>query len=252
VKCHLCGFEQNAPDRCPNCSGEQIKYKGTGIQKAEELIKERFPDARVLRMDQDTTRRKGSHVSILRVFADHEADILIGTQMVSKGLNFPNVALVGVLQADTGLHFPDFRASERTFQLLSQVAGRAGRADDQGEVVIQTYCPDETAIKTAQIHDYEQFYNCEIRSRQELNYPPFSRLARIVVEGADETAVSNRISVISSMVRNTGGQKLTILGPAPAVLEKIANESRYSMLIKTQSPRKLGMALAEVKKTIPV
>jgi len=200
-------------------------------------------------MDQDTTRRKGSHISILKEFADREADILIGTQMVSKGLNFPNVALVGVLQADTGLHFPDFRASEKTFQLLAQVAGRAGRADNQGEVVIQTYCPEEIAIKTAQTHDYEQFFNCELKNRQELFYPPFSRLARIIVEGSVEQEVKSRISGISSMLRSIAGPQFTILGPTPAVLERIANESRYSLLIKAQSVRKLGDALREIRKS---
>lgn len=247
VKCHLCGYEQQAPDRCPSCKGEQIKYKGTGIQKAEELIRQSFPDARILRMDQDTTRRKGSHISILKEFADREADILIGTQMVSKGLNFPNVALVGVLQADTGLHFPDFRASEKTFQLLAQVAGRAGRADNQGEVVIQTYCPEEVAIKTAKTHDYEQFFNCELKNRQELCYPPFSRLARIIVEGRIEQEVKNRISSISFLLHRTAGSQITILGPTPAVLQRIANESRYSLLIKAQSARKLGEVLREIR-----
>jgi primosomal protein N' (replication factor Y) len=249
VKCHLCGYEQQAPDRCPSCKGEQIKYKGTGIQKAEELIRQRFPDARILRMDQDTTRRKGSHISILKEFADREADILIGTQMVSKGLNFPNVALVGVLQADTGLHFPDFRASEKTFQLLAQVAGRAGRADNQGEVVIQTYCPEEIAIKTAHTHDYEQFFNCELKSRQNLCYPPFSRLARIIVEGRVAHEVKNRINSISSLLCRIAGPDFIILGPTPAVIEKVANESRYSLLIKAQSARKLGEALREIRKS---
>ncbi len=248
IKCHLCGFEQQAPDCCPSCKGEQIKYKGTGIQKAEELIRLRFPDARILRMDQDTTRHKGSHVSILKKFADREADILVGTQMVSKGLNFPNIALVGVLQADTGLHFPDFRASERTFQLLAQVAGRAGRADSMGEVVIQTYCPEELAIKSAQKHDYEFFFNYELKNRQELNYPPFSRLARIVVEGGVEKEVRERICQISSALRNFAANEFTILGPTPAVLERIANESRYSLLIKAQSARKLGLALNQIRK----
>lgn len=247
IKCHLCGYEQTAPDSCPVCMGEQIKYKGTGIQKAEEIIRERFSGAIILRMDQDTTRRKGSHISILQEFADRKADILIGTQMVSKGLNFPNVALVGVLQADTGLHFPDFRASERTFQLLAQVAGRAGRADNLGEVVIQTYCPDETAIKAAQKHDYEMFFDTELSNRRELNYPPFSRLARIIVEGGNESDVKNRIGWISSILRQKVGSEFTILGPTPAVLEKIANESRYSLIIKSQSARKLGLILTEIR-----
>lgn len=248
IKCHLCGFEQQAPDICPVCRGEQIKYKGTGIQKAEELIKERFPDARILRMDQDTTRNKGAHISILREFSEAKVDILLGTQMVSKGLDFPNVALVGVLQADTGLHFPDFRASERTFQLMTQVAGRAGRTDSLGEVVIQTYCPEEISIKTAQMHDFEQFYEYEIKNRRDLCYPPFGRLVRIVVEGNEEQEVRSRINQIASVVRSAGGSQFIVLGPTPAVLERIANESRYSLLIKAQSPRILGSVLSEVRK----
>ena len=153
-------------DTCPKCRGEQIKYKGTGIQKVEEALREKFPSARILRMDQDTTRRKGAHIDILGKFATGEADILLGTQMVSKGLDFKSVALVGVIQADTGLHLPDFRASERTFQLLSQVAGRAGRSDSSGKVIIQTYFPEEMAIKAAQRHDYTGFYEREIEFRK--------------------------------------------------------------------------------------
>lgn len=250
LKCHLCGHEEHAPEMCPVCKGQQIKYKGTGIQKAEELIKQRYPDARILRMDQDTTRRKGAHISILKEFADGGVDILLGTQMVSKGLNFPNVALVGVLQADTGLHFPDFRAAEKTFQLMTQVAGRAGRADSQGEVVIQTYYPEEVAIKTAQMHDYEQFFNLEIKNRKELSYPPFSRLVRIVVVGNSENLVQTRINDIALMIQRSGGSEFTVLGPTPAVLEKIANESRYSLLIKAQSPKKLSVILSEIRKRI--
>lgn len=248
IKCHLCGFEQSAPESCPVCMGEQIKYKGTGIQKAEELLKERFPDARIMRMDQDTTRLKGSHISILRDFSDGKADILLGTQMVSKGLNFPNVALVGVLQADTGLHFPDFRASERTFQLMTQVAGRAGRKDDQGEVVIQTYCPDEMAIKCAKDHDYQKFFDFEINNRRDLSYPPFSRIVRIIVEGNKEIEVQKKIQDIARILRSVSDNEFSILGPTPAVLEKIANQSRYSLLIKAKSPKKLGMVLTEVRK----
>ena len=248
IKCHLCGFEQHAPDVCPSCRGEQIKYKGTAIQKAEEVLREIFPTARILRMDQDTTRRKGAHVSILSDFAEKKADILLGTQMVSKGLNFPGVALVGVIQADTSLHFPDFRASERTFQLLSQVAGRAGRADKSGEVIIQTYFPEETAIRAAQHHDYEMFFASEIKSRKELGYPPFGKLARIVVEGTLEENVLKTINEIARHLRNENANDLVVLGPSPAALEKIDNEYRYTLLLKSSSPRTLSSALARVRK----
>lgn len=248
IKCHFCGYQQAAPDRCPSCHGEQIKFKGTGIQRAEELLRELFPDANILRMDQDTTRKKGAHISILNEFASGKADILIGTQMVSKGLNFPGVALVGVIAADIGLHLPDFRASERTFQLLTQVAGRAGRADNLGEVVVQTYFPLDTAIKTAQLHDYDSFYTSEIESRRELNYPPFSKLSRILVEGTVESEVKSKISEIALMIKKTNDKGITVLGPTPAAIAKIENFTRYNMLIKSSSPKTQTLMLADVRR----
>ncbi len=248
IKCHFCGYQEHAPDICPSCKGEQIKYKGTGIQRAEEFLKEIFPSARILRMDQDTTRRKGAHISILQEFATGNSDILIGTQMVSKGLNFPGVALVGVIAADTGLHLPDFRASERTFQLLTQVAGRAGRADSNGEVIVQTYYPDEKAIVTAKEHDYESFYNSEIELRKELCYPPFSKVARIVMEGTDENAVKSKIYEAALIIKKLNLKGLQVLGPSPAVIAKINNEVRFSLLLKSTSPRIQTTALLEIRR----
>jgi primosomal protein N' (replication factor Y) len=247
LKCHLCGHEEAAPSNCPKCGCLKIKYRGTGIQKAEEALKELFPQARVLRMDQDTTRRKGAHAEILGAFADGGADILIGTQMVSKGLNFPNVTLVGVLHADTGLHFPDFRASERTFQLLTQVAGRAGRAHLKGEVVIQTYCPDSPAIRFAETHDYLSFYEHEIRQRQELRYPPFSKVARVISEGADEAAAAGFLKKAAGAAIAAGNGRIKILGPTAAVLARVNNVYRYSMLLKSTSAATLGDALGHVR-----
>jgi primosomal protein N' (replication factor Y) len=247
LKCHLCGHEEAAPERCPNCGGLKIKYRGTGIQKAEEMLRGLFPQARVLRMDQDTTRRKGAHAEILGAFARGGADILIGTQMVAKGLNFPNVTLVGVLHADTGLHFPDFRASERTFQLLTQVAGRAGRASLKGEVVIQTYCPGAPAIRFAANHDYLSFYEHEIRQRRELSYPPFAKLARVVAEGADEAAVAGFMGKVAGTVSGAGGGKIKILGPTAAVFARVDNVYRYSMLLKSTSTTTLGAALEKTR-----
>lgn len=247
LKCHLCGYEEKAPDVCPSCKGEQIKYKGTGIQKIEEYLKNEFPQIRILRMDQDTTRRKGAHIDILNKFANNEADILLGTQMVSKGLDFPSVSLVGVIQADISLHFPDFRAAEKTFQLLTQVAGRAGRSDNSGEVVIQTYFPEDSAILAAQNHDYESFFNSEISSRKELQYPPFGKLARIVVQGKDELKVKSTIYSIFSIAKKFCGSDFKTLGPSSAVLQKIALEYRYSLLIKSVSPSKIGSALELIR-----
>ncbi len=186
LRCHQCGHFTTAPTVCDTCKGEQVQYRGTGIQKAEEHLRALFSEARIARMDQDTTRRKGAHISILESVARRDIDILLGTQMVAKGLDFPGVALVGVLQADTGLHIPDFRASEKTFQLLTQVAGRAGRADNLGEVVVQTNLPDDFSVQAAAKHDYNEFISHEMRNREELGYPPFCRLARIVVSGPGE------------------------------------------------------------------
>lgn len=233
LKCHICGFFQPAPHCCPSCRGEKIKYKGTGIQKIEEALHEEFPLVRVLRMDQDSTRTKGAHARILEDFAQKKADILLGTQMVAKGLNFPGVALVGVIAADTGLHIPDFRASERTFQLLTQVAGRAGRSDSLGQVIIQTYSPEESAIINAAQHDYETFYQSEQESRKALNYPPYSRLVRVVVEGAEESLVISTIDRIASQIRHLGKNTLLLLGPVPAVVERIKGEVRHILLIKS-------------------
>ena len=248
LKCHVCGYIQQAPTRCPTCRGEKIKYKGTGIQKVEEHLRETFPQARILRMDQDSTRKKGAHAMILGQFAEHKADILLGTQMVAKGLNFPGVALVGVIAADTGLHIPDFRASERTFQLLTQVAGRAGRADNTGEVIIQTYCPDDSAIKCTEKHDYETFFNLENDNRKQLFYPPHSRLVRMVIEGINENDVHTYSKRLASQLRILYGDALDLLGPAPAVLERISNEVRYTILLKLRSFQKCGSVLKELRK----
>jgi len=246
LKCHQCGYSEPAPTVCPTCRGEQIKYAGTGIQKAEEYLREAFPAARIMRMDQDSTRGKGRHVSILGAFARHEADILLGTQMVAKGLNFPGVKLVGVLQADIGLHFPDFRASEKTFQLLTQVAGRAGRKDNLGEVVVQTYMPREPGIVAAQRHDFEGFYEKEIDARRTLGYPPFGKLVRIIVLGEAETVVRGYARSVSQAIEKAGKGHLTVLGPAPSVLARINKVYRYSMLIKSQSPTVLQSVMQRV------
>jgi primosomal protein N' (replication factor Y) len=253
LKCHQCGYEETAPQQCPKCHGEYIKYKGTGIQKAEELIAEQFPHASIQRMDQDTTRRKGAHISILERFGTGAVDILIGTQMVAKGLNFPGVALVGVLQADIGLHFPDFRASEKTFQLLTQVAGRAGRTDNCGEVVIQTYFPEEPSIVAAQTHDFLSFYDAEIGARHQLKYPPVYRLARIVVAGSDEAAVKKTITAAARAIEaGSGREAIHILGPAPAVFSKLHGQYRYSLLVKSPSPRRLSAILSNMRKKMPL
>ena len=177
--CHQCNYRMAVPQNCPNCSGGQLKFLGSGTQKVEQETGYMFPRARTLRWDSDVISHHSSHEEILRKFRHREADILIGTQMVAKGLDIPSVTLVGVISADTSLNLPDFRAGERTFQLLSQVAGRAGRGKAGGRVIIQTFAPEHYAIQAAASHDYAAFYAQEIAYRRQLNYPPFSRLVQL-------------------------------------------------------------------------
>ncbi|MDD5674935.1 MAG: primosomal protein N', partial [Chitinivibrionales bacterium] len=250
LKCHQCGFTAPAPVVCPKCKGSRIKYSGTGIQKAQEHLAANFPGARIIRMDQDTTRKQRAHDTIISAFARGEADILLGTQMVAKGLDFPGVTLVGVIQADIGLHFPDFRASERTFSLLTQVGGRAGRSDDCGEVVIQTYMPQEPAILAAQQHDYETFFNTEITQRRALHYPPFGKLARIVLEGPEGKLLDALMQKIVAIVRATAPSECAVLGPTPAVIARVKNNDRLSLLLKSTSSRPLQLALTAVRAAV--
>jgi primosomal protein N' (replication factor Y) len=247
LKCHQCGFTGPAPESCPKCHGTNITYKGTGIQKAEEIIAAEFPGARTIRMDQDTTRGKNAHSEILGRFANREADILLGTQMVAKGLNFPGVALVGVLQADIGLHVPDFRAAEKTFQLLAQVAGRAGREDSGGEVVVQTYVPQDGGVLAAKNHDYEGFYQKEILARETLGYPPFGKLMRIIVQGPIEEAVGVAMASIAADLKDLT-KDVTVLGPSPAVFSRLKNNFRYCVLLKSKSVSALRLCAETVRR----
>ena len=182
---------EDIPQACPNCKSRSIRYYGTGTQKAYDELAELFPQARILRMDVDTTRKKGSHQALLDQFGRGEADILLGTQMIAKGLDFPNVTLVGVLNADTALNLPDFRSSERTFQLLTQVAGRAGRAEKAGQVLIQSYNPQHYAIRFAKDQDYEGFYAYEMGIRRQLGYPPYYFTIGITLSHKKEEEVLN-------------------------------------------------------------
>lgn len=194
MRCHYCGHEEPIPNRCPNCGGNKIRYYGTGTQKVEEELRELYPQARILRMDVDTTRRKGAHEQILQKFGAKEADILLGTQMIAKGLDFPEVTLVGVLNADTSLNLPDFRSSEHTFQLLTQVSGRAGRAEKAGEVVIQTFNPQHYAIELAKKQNYEQFYQQEMHVRHRGGYPPYYFTVKITASHPEEQVAAKIIA----------------------------------------------------------
>ena len=236
--CHYCSYEEKSKSECNKCSSQSLKLKGFGTQRIEELLNNRFPHANVLRMDMDTTKKKNGHIDILRKFSNHEADILFGTQMITKGLDFENVTLVGVLSADLSLAIPDFRSAERSYQLFSQVAGRAGRGEKSGDVYIQSFLPDHYAIEHARNHDYESFYNEEIINRQPLNYPPHFKLINIRFLSEDESEVMNAARYFSIEFNRLSKFKVSVLGPAPALIYKIKKKFRWNILIKTSKHQK--------------
>lgn len=232
IKCHYCGEESHVPNSCPQCESEHIRFFGTGTQKVEEEIARFFPTARVLRMDVDTTRKKGSHEHILKMFGDGKADILLGTQMIAKGLDFPNITLVGVLSADTTLHLADFRAAEKTFQLLTQVSGRAGRHDKKGEVVVQTYTPEHYAIQYAQNHDFISFYHQEMMNRKQFAYPPFTFVVLIQITHEDVLMTAEYAHKVANWLRENLSNTAEIIGPTASSISRVQNRYRYQCLIK--------------------
>lgn len=234
LRCHYCDRRESVPEVCPKCRSFNLEYKGTGTERVEDVLHSIFPAAKILRLDRDTTGKKGSHGEILAQFARREASILVGTQMVAKGLDFPYVSLVGVLNADAALNFPDFRAAERTVQLLIQVAGRAGRSSIPGEVILQTYSPAHPAILAAVTQHYESFMGTELLSRQELNYPPFANLVRAIVYGEDLKAVEDKIHQLTSQL-SANDPKITIVGPASCPIEKLKGRYRWHFLVKVSS-----------------
>lgn len=240
LRCNYCGVTKVPPNICPDCGSKYIKYFGVGTEKVEQITKELFPDANVARMDGDTTSKKGSHELILESMKNREIDILIGTQMISKGLDFKDVILVGIIAADTTLNLPDFRSSERTFQLITQVAGRSGRGDTKGNVILQTYNPNHYSIVHAKEQDYISFYNKERPLREEFLYPPFINLISILIYGPNKTKVvktSNKIyNIIGSSVYEVYKKdyKNYIIGPYPAPLEKIKKNFRWQIILKIE------------------
>ncbi|SHF31721.1 primosomal protein N' [Caloramator proteoclasticus] len=232
LECHYCGQTMHIPKLCPKCKSKYIKHFGAGTEKIEQEVKRLFPSARVIRMDMDTTRKKGEHERLYRLFKEHKADILIGTQMISKGMDFKNVTLVGVVAADTMLNLPDFRAAERTFQLLVQVAGRAGRGYDKGKVVIQTYEPEHYSIQLAATQNYNEFYKKEIEIRRFLNNPPFTDLTYFLFTSNNEEELIKICKEIEQEVKRVIPSDFTILGPTPNFISKIKNTFRWNMMIK--------------------
>jgi len=232
MRCHLCDFSEPAPDICPKCRGANLKMFGVGTERVEDEISRLFPEARVARMDRDAVTRKGEIEKVLASIKDGTTDILVGTQMIAKGHDYPGVTLVGVILAETSLNFPDFRAAETTFSLLAQVAGRAGRGADPGRVVVQTFNPDHYAIRNAIAHDYDGFASEEDKLRRKVGYPPYRRLAAIRFSGKDALKVRDAAKAAAQLAKRVKG--VEILGPAPAPWSKVKNEFRWQLLIKSE------------------
>ncbi|HOP97079.1 MAG TPA: primosomal protein N' [Verrucomicrobiota bacterium] len=257
LRCHICGHQEPVPAVCPNekCRNPAIRYAGLGTQKVEETLGKLFPDARITRMDADTMKRKEDYRRILSDFRAGKIDILVGTQMIAKGLHFPNVTLVGIIYADMALHQPDFRAAERTFQLLTQVAGRAGRGDVEGEVFVQSFTPYHPAIQYARRHDYPGFYEQESEFRRQLNYPPYARVALLTLRGRNEDKVKFSADHVRAALEKVekelrGKTELIIAGPAAAPLLRAETYYRYQIMLRTPRMSVLSRRLAELTETI--
>jgi primosomal protein N' (replication factor Y) len=239
LRCHYCGFSLAEVPSCPACGSRDWMGLGAGTQRVEEELRKHWPRARVLRLDADAARQRGVHQQVYEAFSRGEADILLGTQMVAKGFNFPRVTLVGVINADTTLNLPDFRARERTFQLLTQVAGRAGRGDRSGEVVIQTYSPEDYSVRAASRHDYPAFYEQELRQRRRLRYPPFSHLLLIMASAPKEEEARAAAEEIYARLGSCAPEGVSVLGPAPAPISRLQGRYRYQIIIKGSPPARL-------------
>jgi primosomal protein N' (replication factor Y) (superfamily II helicase) len=232
MRCHYCGYQRPPLVKCPSCGGATLQYRGAGTEKIEEELGALFPGALLIRMDSDALRRKGAHARALSLFGSRKSSILLGTQMVAKGHDFPGVTLVGVVSADTGLHFPDFRSAERTFQLLTQAAGRAGRQGRRGEVVIQTLSPGHPVLEFAQRHAFREFYDWEMKQREELHYPPYGRIVLVGFRGPNEKQVME--AAVSFTGRAGRPAAVQILGPAPAPIPRLKNEYRVQVIFRIE------------------
>jgi primosomal protein N' (replication factor Y) len=246
--CHYCDYKAAPPDICPKCKSAYISYFGLGTEKVESEVSRNFPQAKIARMDSDTTSKAGSHEQILGDFKVGDTSMLVGTQMIAKGLDFPEVTLVGVVSADVSLNIPDFRSSERTFNLLTQVAGRAGRGDHGGEVIVQTYTPEHYAIQTASKHDYDKFYEEEIITRKELLFPPFINLTKLTVRARNDEVAQNAAAELAAAIRQKDPEMM-LSGPAPAPISRMRGYYRYNMLLKHKERLYMCKLLRDVQST---
>jgi primosomal protein N' (replication factor Y) (superfamily II helicase) len=240
IVCHHCGRRAVQPDQCPECASRRIRYLGAGTEKIAEQVSALWPKARVVRWDRDVTGAKGSHDAILSQFANREADVMVGTQMIAKGLDLPLVTLVGVINADVGLYLPDFRAAERSFQLLTQVAGRAGRSLLGGQVIVQSYRPEHYAIQAARRHDYLDFSRQELSFRRELGYPPFRRLARLIYIHQDRERAKAEAEALARGLRfaihERSASGVDLIGPAPCFFGREQGKYRWHIVLRAVDP----------------
>jgi primosomal protein N' (replication factor Y) len=244
--CHYCGFRTSPPEHCPSCGAFRMIHRGIGTQRVEMELRNLLPGLRVVRMDLDTTSGKSGHLKILEQFSRGEQDVLLGTQMVAKGHHYPNVTLVGVLSADGGLNFPDFRAAERTFRLLSQAAGRTGRGVRDGKVIVQTFAPDHFLYERLAVHDYDGFAGHELELRRELRYPPFGELALFTVGASNEEAARRAGEHLARSLASTkGAETLEVLGPTEALVKRLKRQYRFQVLVKGELPKELRRSLVD-------
>ena len=246
--CHYCGKTKQQPNLCPKCGSKYVKFFGAGTERVEEEVRRYFKNAKILRMDIDTTRAKDSHEKIYNAFKVGEADILIGTQMVSKGLDFPNVTLVGILAADMSLNIPDYRAAERSFQIITQVAGRAGRGDKEGEVIVQTYTPEHYSLQYAKKYNYEGFYEKEFTIRAMMGYPPFGRILLINGTGKNENELKNQMIYLGKRVKEKAEEfgGLEVLGPTPCIIYRIKENYRWQIIVKGEFSAKFSKSIKDI------
>lgn len=250
LMCHMCGHQDPAPSKCPGCADPKIRYSGAGTEKVEEAVARIFPDAVVSRMDADAMSRKEAYRERLHDFRTGKIDILVGTQMIAKGLHFPNVTLVGIINADSALHLPDFRAGERTFQLLTQVAGRAGRGDVEGEVFVQSFTPFHPSIQFARHHDFEGFWTQEIEFREKWNYPPYTHLVLITIRSPHEAKARFSAETLARRLGENLPKDTIMSDPSPAPVEKSHGNFRFQLMLRTTSVLRLGKTLSDVMRKL--